>query len=68
MGDPGDVQARLQFAACLLESGDTDAALAALRAAVRSDPQVYGMSLKMMLSVSRGRFWLRPSAAARALS
>jgi len=68
MGDPSDVQARLRFAACLLEAGDTDAALGLLRTAVRGDPQVYGTSLKVALSVSKGRFWLRPSTAARALT
>ncbi len=64
---PGDLQARLKLAGCLLEIGQTDAALASLRAAVRDGPQhAYPMSLKLMLSAGRGRFWLRPSAAARA--
>ena len=65
---PGDLQARLKLAGCLLEIGQTDAALASLRTAVRSGPQqAYAMSLKLMLSSGQGRFWLRPSAAARAL-
>jgi len=39
-----------------------------VRSAVRGGPQqVYAMSLKLMLSSGQGRFWLRPSAAARAL-
>ena len=65
---PGDLQARLKLAGCLLEIGQTDAALASLRTAVRGGPQhVYAMSLKLMLNSGQGRFWLRPSAAARAL-
>jgi thioredoxin-like negative regulator of GroEL len=66
--DPSDLQARLKFAACLLETGQTDAALTLLRGAVRGDPQHYMMALKLVLASGRGRFWLRPSAAARALS
>ena len=68
ISNPGDLQARLKLAGCLLETGQTDAALALLRTAVRGDPQHYATSLKLMLSSGRGRFWLRPSAAARALS
>ncbi|MCX7311836.1 MAG: tetratricopeptide repeat protein [Hyphomicrobiales bacterium] len=69
INDPGDLQARLKLAGCLLETGQTDTALASLRTVVRGGPQeVYAMSLKLMLSTGRGRFWLRPSAAARALS
>jgi len=66
---PGDLQARLKLAGCLLEIGQTDTALASLRAAIRGGPQqVYAMSLKLVLNSGRGRFWLRPSAAARALT
>lgn len=67
-GDPADVQPRLKLAGCLMESGETEAALLLLRTAVRDDPQIYATSLKLVLSAGRGRFWLRPSAAARALS
>jgi tetratricopeptide (TPR) repeat protein len=66
--EPNDVQARLRFAACLLETGQTDAALTLLRAAARGDPQHYMTALKLLLGSGRGRFWLRPSAAARVLS
>jgi tetratricopeptide (TPR) repeat protein len=69
IGDPADIQARLKLAGCLLEIGQTDTALSSLRAAVRGGPRhAYAMSLKVMLSSGRGRFWLRPSAAAQALS
>jgi tetratricopeptide (TPR) repeat protein len=68
MSNPGDVQAQFKLAASLLEAGKTEDAVALLRSAVRADPQRYATSLKLMLSSGRGRFWLRPSAAARALS
>jgi len=68
MRNPADVQAQLKLAASLLETGRTEDAVALLRAAVRGDPKRYATSLKLMLSSGRGRFWLRPSAAARALS
>ena len=68
ISNPADVQAKFKLAASLLESGKTDDAVALLRTAVREDPQRYATSLKLMLSSGRGRFWLRPSAAARALS
>ena len=68
MSDPGDPQPRLKLAGCLLETGETDAALALLRSPIRDDPQVYATSLRLLLSAGRGRFWLRPSAAARALT
>ena len=66
---PGDLQARLKLAGCLLEIGQTDTALAALRTCLRGgEKHVYAMSLKLMLNSGRGRFWLRPSAALRALT
>ena len=66
---PGDLQARLKLAGCLLEIGRPDAALAALRTDIQGgDKYVYAMSLKLMLSSGRGRFWLRPSAALRVLT
>jgi tetratricopeptide (TPR) repeat protein len=67
-GDPNDVQTRLRLAACLLEVGRTDEAVAELRAAIRGGPEhVYTMSLNLVLRSGRGRFWLRPSEAARKL-
>jgi hypothetical protein len=68
LSNPGDVQPQLKLAGCLLEAGKIDDAMALLRTAVRGDPRRYATSLKLMLSSGRGRFWLRPSAAARALS
>jgi tetratricopeptide (TPR) repeat protein len=66
---PSDLQARLKLAGCLLEIGQTDTALTALRTCLRGgENHVYAMSLKLMLNSGRGRFWLRPSAAVRALT
>lgn len=65
--DPHDAQARLRIAACLLELGQADDALSFLQTAVRAVPQAYGAALKIVSSSARGRFWLRPSAAARVL-
>jgi tetratricopeptide (TPR) repeat protein len=68
MNDPADLQPRLKLAACVLETGDTAAALSLFRDAVRVDPQIYPLSLKLILSAGRGKFWLRPSDATRALT
>jgi tetratricopeptide (TPR) repeat protein len=60
-----NLDVRLKLAQCLLENGQADAAYAGLRAATRFDPQVYGDAIKTLVKSARGRFWLRPSAAAR---
>jgi Flp pilus assembly protein TadD len=67
-GNPGDAQADLKLAACLLELGRSDDALGRLRAVTRSEPRLYGVALKVISSSSRGRFWLRPSSAAKSLA
>ena len=67
-GNPGDAQADLKLAACLLELGRSDDALGRLRAVTRSEPRLYGVVLKVISSSSRGRFWLRPSSAAKSLA
>ena len=67
-GNPGDAQADLKLAACLLELGRSDDALGRLRTVTRSEPHLYGAALKVVSSSSRGRFWLRPSSAAKCLA
>src|SRR6516164_7331257 len=62
-GNPGDAQACLKLAACLLELGRSDDALGRLRTVTRSEPHLYGAALKVVSSSSHGRFWLRPSSA-----
>jgi tetratricopeptide (TPR) repeat protein len=66
--NPGDVQACLKLAACLLELERSDDALGRLRIVTRSEPQLYGAALKVISSSSHGRFWLRPSSAAKCLA
>ena len=66
---PTSLEPRLKLARCLLELGQTEAAMECLRAAVRGGPpSTLNMALKVLVSSKRGRFWLRPSAAVRALS
>ena len=67
-GNPGDAQACLKLAACLLELGRSDDALGRLRTVTRSEPHLYGAALKVVSSSSHGRFWLRPSSAAKCLA
>ncbi len=64
---PADVQARLKLGVCLLELGRSDDALGCLRTAIHRRPQLYGIVLRLVSSAARGRFWLRPSSAAKAL-
>jgi len=66
--NPADAQACLKLAACLLELGRSDDALGRLRTVTRSEPHLYGAALKVVSSSSRGRFWLRPSSAAKCLA
>jgi Flp pilus assembly protein TadD len=63
--DPADQQSRLYLGACLLELGQPGAASACLRQVTHGGANFYGKALKVLSSSSRGRFWLRPSAAAK---
>jgi tetratricopeptide (TPR) repeat protein len=65
--DPGYAQARLALATCLLELGRWDEAVEGFRAAVKAAPQLYAKALRTLVTAGRGRFWLRPSAAAEIL-
>jgi len=65
--DPGNANARLSLGNCLLNLGDEDMAFACLRAASGRGPQFYGKALRVVVGATRGRFWLRPSAAAKFL-
>ena len=62
--DPADLDARLSLGACLLELRRWEDGLASLRAAVEVVPLAYAMALKILVTSARGRFWLKPSAAA----
>jgi tetratricopeptide (TPR) repeat protein len=66
--DPSYAQAQLSLANCLLELGRFDEAVASLRAAVKVAPHFYAKALRTLVTAGRGRFCLRPSAAAALLT
>ena len=65
--NPDDTLARIALGDCLLETGQTDAAFACLRAASSRGAEFYGKALRVLLSSGHGRFWLSPSSAAKFL-
>ena len=65
--DPNKFQTRLTLGTCLLELQRWDEGLAALRAAIQQASQAYPMALKILVTSGRGRFWLKPSSAAKLL-
>jgi len=65
--DPGYTRARLQLATCLFELDCRAEAVACLRAAVQAAPQCYAEAVRTLVSSGRGRFPLKPSAAAAML-
>ena len=64
---PDNSGALLNLGHCLLELGQPDAGYDCFRRAARGDAQRYGSALTSLASAARGRFWLRPSQAARFL-
>jgi tetratricopeptide (TPR) repeat protein len=64
---PDDAAARVALGMCLLELREAPAAVDTLRAAMRGGPQMFGQGLAALASSARGRFWLRPSRAAKFL-
>jgi tetratricopeptide (TPR) repeat protein len=64
---PDDAGTWLSLGHCLLELGQRDAGYECFRTAARGDQKRYGAALNSLVSSGRGRFWLRPSAAARFL-
>lgn len=62
---PNDERAQLTFGQCLLELGQLDEGYEYFRSAARGDPNRYGRALDSLVASCRGRFWLKPSAAAR---
>lgn len=63
--NPADQQSRLYLGACLLEFGDAGGASACLRLVTQGGQHFYGKALKVLISSARGRFWLKPSSAAK---
>jgi tetratricopeptide (TPR) repeat protein len=65
MSAPDDAGTWLNLGHCLLELGQVEAGYDCFRAAARGDPKRYGNALTSLASSGHGRFWLKPSAAAR---
>jgi tetratricopeptide (TPR) repeat protein len=64
---PGDSGAWLNLGHCLLELGQADAGYECFRTAASGGPKQYGNALTSLAAATRGRFWLKPSQAARFL-
>ena len=64
---PDDAFARADLGRCLLEMGERDAGEASIRMATREGPELLGRAIMSLAISSRGRFFLRPSAAAKFL-
>lgn len=64
---PAHWGAWLSLGHCLLELGDLDAGYECFRTAARGDPQHYANAMSSLVKSPRGRFWLKPSAAAQFL-
>lgn len=64
---PGDAVARAELGRCQLEMGERDAGEASIRMATRERPELFGRAIMSLSVSSRGRFFLRPSAAAKFL-
>ncbi|UFZ03408.1 tetratricopeptide repeat protein [Bradyrhizobium ontarionense] len=64
---PDDTQTRANLAMCLLEMGDRDGAQAALRTVLRGRPHLLTRAAYTLAVSSHGRFFFRPSAAAKFL-
>jgi Flp pilus assembly protein TadD len=64
---PGDGMSRSNLGMCLLEVGKREAGEESLREAVRGAPQIAGQAITSLAASSHGRFFLRPSAAAKFL-
>jgi tetratricopeptide (TPR) repeat protein len=64
---PDDAMSRNNLGVCLLELGERDAGEACLREAVRAAPHMAGQAITSLAATSHGRFFLRPSAAAKFL-
>jgi Tfp pilus assembly protein PilF len=64
---PDDDVTRNSLGRCLLEMGERDAGEASLREAMRGVPHMAGQAITSLAAASHGRFFLRPSAAAKFL-
>jgi len=64
---PDDVVTRINLGKCLLEMGEREAGEAALRTATRGSAQLSGQAMIALAAAPHGRFFLRPSGAAKFL-
>jgi len=64
---PEDPFSRANLATCLLEMGERNGGEAALRSVFRGRPHMLGRMAYVLAASSHGRFFFRPSAAARFL-
>jgi tetratricopeptide (TPR) repeat protein len=64
---PDDLPTRNHLGACLLEMGEREAGETSLRAVLREAPQLAGQAITALAGASHGRFFLRPSDAAKFL-
>jgi len=64
---PNDAGAWLNLGHCLLELGRLEEGYECFRLAARGDASRYGTALTSLSAAAHGRFWLRPSDAARFL-
>jgi tetratricopeptide (TPR) repeat protein len=64
---PKDAAAQIGLGVCLIELGQSEEALVHLRAASRAGEKAFGETINALVDAGRGRFWLRPSDAVRAL-
>jgi tetratricopeptide (TPR) repeat protein len=64
---PDDAMTRVDLGMCQLELADRSAGESSLRTATRGRPEMLGRAIHSLASASHGRFFFRPSAAARFL-
>jgi len=64
---PDDAATRISLGKCLLEIGEREAGEATLRAATRGAAGLAGLAIMALAAAPHGRFFLRPSAAAKFL-
>ncbi|MFT4118119.1 tetratricopeptide repeat protein [Bradyrhizobium sp.] len=64
---PDDILSQANRAICLMEMGKRDCGEAALRNVLRGRPQMLGRAAFALASTTHGRFFFRPSAAAKFL-
>jgi Flp pilus assembly protein TadD len=65
---PDDTESRAHLAMCLLELGERDGAETALRVMLRGRPHLLARAAYALAGCSHGRFFFRPSAAAKFLA